>query len=312
MATLIIYRGLPGCGKTTAARRMLATRQLGEIVRLNRDDMRRMGLDPEYRRPVNAAERRITTMRDASLAALLESGCDVIVDDTNLRAKYVRSLMEIAHRVGAEVEIIDMTDVPLDECIRRDALREGPARVGEGVIRDMHSRYLASLNGKPLPVPQLPEPLEPKPYVPPDDAPWCVMADMDGTLALLNGRSPYDESRVIDDLPNTGVISTLRALIESGYDVVFMSGRTEGCRADTETWLQQHVMIYDMFRTGDAQLFMRPIGDNRPDHVVKLELFDKYVRDRYDVRVVLDDRDQVVRLWRSLGLTCLQVADGHF
>lgn len=42
------------------------------------------------------------------------------------------------------------------------------------------------------------------------------------------------------------------------------------------------------------------------------ELFDRHARDEYRVLVVLDDRKQVVDMWRSLGLTCLQVAEGNF
>jgi predicted kinase len=41
---------------------------------------------------------------------------------------------------GARLEMIDL-DTPLEECIRRDALREKP--VGEAVIRGMYERYLA-------------------------------------------------------------------------------------------------------------------------------------------------------------------------
>jgi hypothetical protein len=57
---------------------------------------------------------------------------------------------------------------------------------------------------------------------------------------------------------------------------------------------------------------MRPAGDMRKDAIVKRELFDRHVRDRYDVTCILDDRSQVVDMWRSLGLTCLQVAPGEF
>ena len=57
---------------------------------------------------------------------------------------------------------------------------------------------------------------------------------------------------------------------------------------------------------------MRAVGDSRPDPVIKLELFNEHVHDRYDVRVVRDDRNSVVDLWRSMGLTCLQVAPGDF
>ena len=59
-------------------------------------------------------------------------------------------------------------------------------------------------------------------------------------------------------------------------------------------------------------LHMRRAGDARKDSVVKRELFDAHVRDRYNVRRVYDDRNQVVDMWRSLGLACLAVAEGNF
>lgn len=311
MATLFITRGLPASGKSTWARKQLASRELGSIARLNRDDLRRMGLDPEYRRPVYHAERRISTIRDAALGALLAAGCDVIVDDTNLRAKYVRELLAIASKADADVKCVDFLDVPLDECIRRDAERSGAEQVGEEVIRKMHGQFLAQLNGGPMPIPEVTAAAAPqaRPYSPIPGMPKAVLCDLDGTLALLD-RSPYDETKVITDRPNKAVIETLRALIDAGHIPVFMSGRTEACRADTATWLIEHVCP-EMVRC-PPELHMRAAGDTRPDHVVKLELFDARVRDRWDVRLVLDDRDSVVALWRSMGLTCLQVAPGAF
>ncbi len=87
---------------------------------------------------------------------------------------------------------------------------------------------------------------------------------------------------------------------------MFLSGRPDSCRRDTWDWLYENV------RVPIADLLMRTTGDGRTDYVVKQELFDNRVRDRYDIRWVLDDRDQVVKMWRSLGLTCLQVAEGNF
>jgi predicted kinase len=106
-ATLFITRGLPASGKTTWARTQLAEAPLGTLVRLNRDDLRRMSLPAGYTEPVHEAEQVISIARDTALHALLVKGCDVIVDDTNLPARHVRSLMEIARRAGATVEIID-------------------------------------------------------------------------------------------------------------------------------------------------------------------------------------------------------------
>ena len=36
------------------------------------------------------------------------------------------------------------------------------------------------------------------------------------------------------------------------------------------------------------------------------------IRDRWRVVGVFDDRQQVVRMWRALGLTVFQVAEGDF
>lgn len=310
MATLTIFRGLPASGKTTEARRRVDAAEPGALVRLNRDDHRRAMLAQGYGTPAHAAERAVSAARDAALAALLTAGVDVICDDTNLRAKYVRNLIAIARRAGAAVKVEDFLDVPVGECLRRDAARDARERVGDGVILDMHRRYVAPLRGGPMPIPEPPETPTPPvgPYSPRPGTARAVLVDLDGTVALLD-RSPYDETLVATDRPNTPVIETVRALADSGAVVVFMSGRTDQCRADTEAWLHRHVVTDRMAWCGPH---MRTAGDGRADHEVKLELFDRYVRGNFDVRVVLDDRDSVVALWRSMGLTCLQVAAGAF
>lgn len=60
------------------------------------------------------------------------------------------------------------------------------------------------------------------------------------------------------------------------------------------------------------QLFMRETDDKRKDHVVKLELYKKYIDGNYNVEAVFDDRQRVVDMWRDIGLTVFQVADGNF
>ncbi|WP_127543230.1 AAA family ATPase [Actinoplanes sp. OR16] len=298
MTRLLITRGLPASGKTTFARKL----QPG-VVRVNRDDLRRMlhgtRLYTQY------AEAQVTQAQRAAVEALLRSRGSVIVDDTNLRARTVREWAEMAARFDASFEVHDFTDVPLDECLRRDAGRPDGERVGEDGIRRMHERYLAGKN-LPLPIPFVERGGPGVVYRPDPELPEAVLVDIDGTVALMNGRSPYDWSRVGEDAPNPAVITAVRAMHAAGHAIVFCSGRDAVCRSETEAWLELFVGVpYEA-------LFMRPEGDSRKDSIVKREIFDTEIRDRWRITGVFDDRQQVVRMWRALGLTVFQVAEGDF
>jgi hypothetical protein len=59
-------------------------------------------------------------------------------------------------------------------------------------------------------------------------------------------------------------------------------------------------------------LLMRPEGNMEKDAIIKERLFRQHIEGKFCVEFVIDDRDQVVRMWRDLGLRCLQVADGDF
>jgi hypothetical protein len=138
----------------------------------------------------------------------------------------------------------------------------------------------------------------------------AVIFDVDGTVALRDqgpaGRHFSDWYRVGEDTPNRPVIELLRVLHDAyPYAMLAMSGRDEVCRMVTQAWLRLNEVPFE-------ELLMRRRGDNRQDAVVKRELYERHVRGHFDVRWVVDDRDQVVRMWRKLGLTCLQVADGNF
>jgi hypothetical protein len=134
---------------------------------------------------------------------------------------------------------------------------------------------------------------------------WVV--DVDGTLALCPHRNPYDWRSAHLDLPNEPVIIAVQALAEhqAVAAIIAISGRHEEARQLTEQWLVSHRVPY-------RELLMRGDGDYRPDDVVKEELFRARIDGRYSVIGVIDDRTRVVDMWRRLGLTCLQVADGNF
>lgn len=301
MTKLVITRGLPGSGKSTWARQWVSE-DPKHRAEVNRDLLRAM-MHGGYA----DAEVQVTVARDAAIRDLLKQGVDVVCSDTNLPQRTVRDLLKIAHRAGAAFEVHDMTNVGIDLCVYRNAKRTDKDPVPVSVIKDMYERYIKG-KGYPLPMPvqedgQVTDPdfVERVPGLP-----RAVLVDIDGTVALKGARSPFDESRVHEDRPNQRVIDVVHALYLSGETIIFMSGRTEDCKAATEEWLNEHVGV------AYAGLYMRRDRGIK-DSIVKRQLFDKYIRGNYNVTAVLDDRDQVVRMWREeLGLTCLQVAEGNF
>ena len=312
MTKLIIVRGLPASGKSTWAKAWVAEDVSGR-ARVNRDDLRRMIHNGEYRG--SSTELTIMRARDALIASFLRKGIDVVVDDTNLPSATVRSLMQLAAGISplVEVEIQDLTNVPLEVCLERDDERGIPDLVsvktddvGEDVIRGMYERFLKG-KSHPLPVPELAPRVVAfvEPYVAKPEAIKAVLVDIDGTVALMGDRNPFDETRVGEDKPSPRIVELVHLLIYAGHYPIFMSGRSLACEDATVDWL-------DAQGFSNYHLHMRNVSDTRKDAVVKLELFNEHVRDRFDVRLVLDDRNQVVELWRSLGLTCLQVAEGDF
>ena len=235
MPTLTITRGLPASGKTTWAKQRLATDAL-RAARVNRDDMRRVmhgGLIG-----ANWAERQVTLAQRAAVEALLRGGVDVFCDDTNLRARVVREFAELAALCGAGIRRRGLhRRCRLRSASNATRARPEGERVGEDVIRAMWQRYLA---GHPLPLalPQLPRRCRPARgrddavYRPGGGLPEAVLVDIDGTVALMGGRSPYDMTRVGEDRPNPSVITAVRAMHAFGHHIVFCSGRSDDARED--------------------------------------------------------------------------------
>jgi predicted kinase len=288
VTTLIMTKGLPGSGKSTWAKEYVLKAEPGRVVRVNKDDLRSMLHADRWK----GTERRTVKARDALVEAFLLQGLTVIVDDTNLNPDHEARLRVLAECHVAAFEIKDFTHVPLNTCIVRDLKRS--KSVGEKVIKTMYEQYLA-----------------PKPADPPlmdEDLPHAVLVDLDGTLAEMGERSPYDWDRVDEDKPHQDIIDLVYTLRDAGAEIVFVSGRDGRAREKTRVWLRKHLGEW----ADDATLLMRRQGDMRKDAIVKEEIYRNEIRSRYNVWLVLDDRQQVVDMWRLLGLRTLQVAPGHF
>lgn len=282
--TVILTFGLPACGKTTWCKQLQADHP-GQYKHIAKDDLRAMMDDGKWS---GSNEKMVVKARDMLINLALDAGKHVLVDDTNLNDVHETHIRDMVKARGdATVEIKDFTDVPLGTCIERDLKRTNS--VGEKVIRTMYNEWLR------------PDP--PKIEYDPD-LPGAVICDLDGTLALLNGRDPYNASTCEQDGLNTPVLETLQRFA-ADRSVILVSGRMDTYRAQTEAWLKSHDVPY-------SALYMRPKGDLRKDVVVKQEIYEREIKGKYNVLFVLDDRQQVVDGWRSLGLTVFQVAEGDF
>lgn len=148
--------------------------------------------------------------------------------------------------------------------------------------------------------------------------------DVDGTVTLPGDRKKFLEGEKKNwdefydacdkDEPNLEIIQLMNTLIRTGATILLLTARPERTREKTLTWMQnQTEFVGSDIREATTRLFMRKDRDWRQDHDFKkawYESLDIDVRSR--IVCFFDDRDRVVSMWRSLGLTCMQVAEGNF
>jgi len=281
-------QGLQVSGKTTRAEELV--KQYGNAVRVNRDILRTMLHFDVW----NYNKENIT--RDVSrkmVMYLLQQGSAgvVIVDDTNLDVKVVAAWKDLARDCNAEFELWRL-DTPIDECIRRDALRE--KRVGRTVIVGtacQHGLY----------------PFPPQ---------GVIICDIDGTLANCRHRlhwlrqEPKNWTRffeeMIHDTPRDEILENVLAYQETGHPIFLVSGRPDNYRPQTETWLRHFCGGLEY-----QALFMRRAGDHRPDTIIKEEILKRYFPDLSCIKYVVDDRPSVLRMWANHGLQTIDVGNGE-
>lgn len=296
MAKAIITRGYSGSGKTTFAR------SLG-IKMVSRDDLRttlfgavgKVVLSSEQETEVTRVQRQI-------IMDTLDSGQDIVIHDTNLNPKFLNQLCSWINLNGHDFEIENLF-VTEDVCIERNVLRADHDRVPESVIRAQSQKYPFVKWAEPEN-----KPFHPKPYVRPhidEEVPFAFGFDLDGTLAHMDGRDPYDTHLYDTDIVDIPLRALTLMVHCSGGTVIIFTGRSEDHREVVEEWLADNDVPYD-------KLIMRKSGDMRNDAIVKSELFDEFVAPHYDFLGQFDDRDRVVKMLRRKGIKVFQVAEGDF
>lgn len=301
---LLLLQGISGSGKTTFAKQWAEEDPIHR-VRLNYDDLRCMF--GKYWVPER--ESLMTETFNHSLATAMYMGYDIVIDNmSNLNPKHIKEYEKIVSEHNEtypenyyEIEF-KLFNTPVEECVRRDALR--PIPIGETVIKQQWRRYRDFIIQQ-----SIKEMLDNQ--IPPDkDLPECIIVDMDATLCFNTSQRPFfgkgAAEKMKDDTPNIPICSLVRNYCDAAdCALIIVTGRDESCREVTMQWLDDHWLH-------PTKLLMRPLDNYTSGEAMKKYLYETYIEGKYNVNFVVEDSSKVVAMYRNLGLTVLQPNEGKF
>lgn len=282
MPKLIITCGVSGSGKSTYAK---------ELVKegwweINRDFWRFKQYcggvqDWSLYKFTKEREAFVTFLCEHDWDYAVDNHKDVVVSNTNLNKKDHDYWKAKADKAGYEFEV-RYFPITLTEAMKRDKKR-GALAVGQDVLFAQWQKWL-EISGA-------------RKYEPNENRPKAIILDIDGTVALTNGRSHYDYSEaVLTDRPRLDVIDLVETYaVTQGANILCVSGRSDICKNPTKEWL-------DNYRVDYSQLLMRKDGDDRCDTIIKEEIFWEDIAPYYNVIAAFDDRKRCIRKWIDLGI----------
>lgn len=137
----------------------------------------------------------------------------------------------------------------------------------------------------------------------------AIIVDLDGTLAIFEGiRNGLDFTDVTNDKVNKPIkkILLMYKKYESKGKIIIISGRpnTKIVYNQTLFWLKKNKIPFDYLYLVDR--------DGIPDAENKKYFYEKNIANKYNIEFILEDRNNVVSMWRKLNLTCLQVNETDY
>lgn len=233
-------------------------------------------------------EDKVTELQGKMIMEAWADGKNIIISDTNLSAKTRANLTKKLNDLGYTVEL-EVFQVAMNIAMKRDRLR--PNSVGHEIMYKQNllmNDFIGRLT-----------------YLPDESLPKAIIVDVDGTIAKMDGRGPFEWSRVGEDLPRWFVIDMVINYARQGYVIIIVSGRSDECRAETLEWLDHHGVPF-------KELHMRREGDYRRDSAIKEEILWTHLAHRYNIEAAIDDRPMMIRTWHELKIpNVIAVADPY-
>lgn len=285
-----ILVGVPGSGKSTVARQFVDK----GYVQLERDLIRMELYGVWYGGGID--EKKVTAVQVERARRALLAGKSIVISDTCINPETRNKWIHFCSSMGSEVDVIHVgQNLLLDDLIQRNRNREQQSKVvDDKVVTRFYTEYREQF------------PLQAVQYGETSMMNKAFVFDIDGTIANMEGvRGPFDWKKVGKDAPYTDVIEMAWTLYDMGFHIIIVSGRDAVCRPETEQWLNDHNVPFN-------RLYMRPEGSQVRDSIIKHDIYHRDIAPHYQVKGVFDDRNQVVAMWRAMGLRCYQVQLGNF
>lgn len=303
MPKIILTQGIQGSGKSTFAKKWVEEDPIHR-VRWNNDDCRRMC------GPYSVLEREsfITSIRHTFIHKSMIDKKDIVIDDMNLNTRtteYYEKIVKAYNDQNTDKYILEYKqffNISVDECILRDSMRPNP--IGEKIIKSTYRKYRDYI------INQSVNNMYDNLVVNDPKLENAIICDIDATLSLnLKGRPFYGEGcaeGIADDIVIEPIANILRTMSKNNK-ILIVTGRegTPEIINATINWLINNNIPYD-------SIYLRPVKDYSPGAECKKEIYNNYIKDKYNVSFVLEDNKKCVNMWRSEGLICLQPNDGNF
>lgn len=290
---LIVLQGCPCSGKTTWAKEYLKTHN-AEYV--NRDEIRCEVNNGKYSMKF---EDIVDSFEIERVLDSIDADIDVIIDATNLNPKTIAKWNDIANTYKVDIEFKQFY-VPIEEAMKRSKARKeaGGLYISKSTMLKFYKRYFPE---------RLREELTDKRVIerPNFSLHPAVICDLDATLALHQGRDPFDWDEIPSDKIDPRLDAVLKQYLNDNVDILFVTGRPEKARKMTEEWLANN----DYY---SYKLYMRANNDFSHGDDYKRAIYNEYIKGKYNVYCVFEDSNKCVKMWREEGLLTCQVENSDY
>ena len=250
-----------------------------------------------------ANETLLSKSRTAFIKSVLQSGKNLILDNVNTSPKHFEEVCSLVKELNINALVEEKKFyIDLETAIERDSKRTGSANVGEQVIKkffnSLNREHFQNYKEKTYTYTHAVKDV-PKEYHLIDqnfDLPKAVICDLDTTLALFNHRSAYEVHKCESDILNPYIYNNLLLHVKDNSKIFFITGRAEEYRNKTQNWLKKHIKF-------EYELYMKPDDYKLKDFDFKKEIYQNYIKDKYVVMAVYDDRMRVANMYHDLRFT---------